>query len=77
MDTGAGVNMIKEDLVINEKYCILLDNDEHRTNKSTTLRSVYEDHKFVIVSNDFPLIDDCIIENFFQKIQLRNQQENF
>lgn len=75
LDTGAGVNIIKErdapqKLPLDEPRTIQLGNDRHTIHYFTYLPYLGVKHEFLIVPDDFPLIEDGIFGlPFLEKYQ--------
>ena len=65
IDTGAGINIVKEShanaIQESEEVSFLMGNDKHTTNRVTILR-ILEKTSIFHVPNDFPLIEDGLIE---------------
>lgn len=69
LDTGAGVNLIKNGFCENKiklrkPHIIRFGNDKHTLNYVTFFTVHGKRHKFFIITDDFPLIEDGIIGVF-------------
>ena len=66
LDTKSGVNFIKEHRItttttLTTPHTILSGNDRHDLNRTTQFNLFNEDRTFLVISSDFPLIEDGII----------------
>lgn len=65
VDTGAGINLMKENkanqISQSKNQTFFMGNEEHSTNKVTPVKILGKSHIFYIVPDTFPLIEDGII----------------